>query len=159
MNPPKPAAHNRCFAFEDDFVADLRCLPMAVRRKLDLAGVKLKLSHWHALDEEERERLLAWPDQADAIGALRLWLSQRTAALADGPARALEPATDASWQRSDAVPPELQASCQQLGVSLSLEQWQGLDVLERFALVKLCHPGHEHRNLPRALAEFGLACQ
>jgi hypothetical protein len=22
--------------------------------------------------------------------------------------------------------------------------------------VKLSHPGHEHRNLPRALAEFGL---
>ena len=24
------------------------------------------------------------------------------------------------------------------------------------ALVKLCHPGHEHRNLPRALEEFDL---
>jgi hypothetical protein len=30
-----------------------------------------------------------------------------------------------------------------------------LDELERFALLKLSHPGHEHRNLPRALAEFG----
>jgi hypothetical protein len=31
-----------------------------------------------------------------------------------------------------------------------------LNELQRFALVKLSHPGHEHRNLPRALAEFGL---
>jgi len=25
--------------------------------------------------------------------------------------------------------------------------------------VKLSHPGHEHRNLPRALAEFGLLAE
>jgi hypothetical protein len=37
--------HDHCFDFEADFVGDLRCIPMAVRRKLDLVGVKLKLSH------------------------------------------------------------------------------------------------------------------
>jgi len=30
-----------CLGLEADFTADLRCIPMAVRRKLDLAGVKL----------------------------------------------------------------------------------------------------------------------
>jgi hypothetical protein len=49
-----------CFDFEADFTADLRCIPMAVRRKLDLAGVKLKLQHWSELDEAERAELLAW---------------------------------------------------------------------------------------------------
>jgi hypothetical protein len=34
--------------------------------------------------------------------------------------------------------------------------WQQLNELQRFALVKLSHPGHEHRNLPAALREFGL---
>ena len=84
--------HNRCFAFEADFVDDLRCLPMAVRRKLDLAGVKLRLSHWHALRADERAELLAWPDHPGAIEELRLWLERRTVGLADGPARAIDPA-------------------------------------------------------------------
>jgi len=43
-------------------------------------------------------------------------------------------------------------------VDVRVEDWARLDELQRFALVKLSHPGHEHRNLPRALQEFGLSC-
>jgi hypothetical protein len=50
----------------------------------------------------------------------------------------------------------LAASCAQLGLDLRPGGWAELSELQRFALVKLSHPGHEHRNLPRALAEFGL---
>jgi len=39
---------------------------------------------------------------------------------------------------------------------LEANRWRQLSELQRFALVKLSHPGHEHRNLPLALAEFGL---
>ena len=39
---------------------------MAVRRKLDLAGVKPKLSHWGALAGPERQRLVQWPDHSQA---------------------------------------------------------------------------------------------
>lgn len=161
MSLPARASHDRCFGFEADFVADLRCLPMAVRRKLDLAGVKLKLSHWQALGAAEREGLLAWPDQPVAIVALRPWLLQRTAAMAAGPARLLSPdqlEALPSAADDEALPAVLAAACRQLGTPLRLEQWQGLDGLQRFALVKLSHPGHEHRNLPRALQEFGLSC-
>jgi hypothetical protein len=147
---------NRCFAFEADFVADLRCLPMAVRRKLDLAGVKLRLSHWHALTAAERAELLAWPDDPAAIHDLQLWLQRRTAELADGPARGIDPAAGLDWQQRDTVPERLRAACAQLGAAVEPRQWQALDELQRFALVKLSHPGHEHRNLPRALKEFGL---
>ena len=37
---------DHCFAFERDFVGTWRCIPLCVRRKLDLMGLKLKLSHW-----------------------------------------------------------------------------------------------------------------
>ena len=37
------AADGGIFGFEADFARDLRCIPMAVRRKLDLVGVKLGL--------------------------------------------------------------------------------------------------------------------
>ena len=148
--------HDHCFDFEADFSGDLRCIPMAVRRKLDLAGVKLKLVHWHALTPEERQRLLAWPDDPEAIATLRTWLLERSAELPQGPAAALPPAQNCDWQQGGRLPEVLAASCRQLGLEPSPTSWSGLNDLQRFALVKLSHPGHEHRNLARALREFGL---
>ena len=147
---------SHCFGFEADFTGDLRCIPMAVRRKLDLAGVKLKLVHWGALSEAERQTLLAWADDPAAIGAMHNWLLERTAAMADGPAKELPPAVDQPWQQTQGWPEVLRQSCAQLGLALQSDGWQRLDELQRFSLVKLSHPGHEHRNLPAALAEFQL---
>ena len=106
--------HDHCFGFEADFVGDLRCIPMAVRRKLDLVGIKLKLVHWGDLDAEERQRLLEWPDDHASLAALDHWLAQRTAAMAAGVAGRLEPACGAPWQRDDGPPEVLLASCRQL---------------------------------------------
>jgi hypothetical protein len=160
MNPTvQPLPDNlarRLFAFEADFAGDLRCLPMAVRRKLDLAGVKLKLSHWHGLSGEERQRLLEWSDESGALADLRQWLLARSRSLPQGPANPLPPALGADWQQDMELPETVAASCQQLGVTIDPGAWRQLDELERFALVKLSHPGHEHRNLPRALEELGL---
>ena len=146
----------QCFAFEADFTADLRCIPMAVRRKLDLAGVKLKLAHWSELQDAERERLLNWNDDPEAIGALRAHLLQRTATLKGGKAGSLRAAVDEPWQQSDDWPQTVLASCRQMGLELKLCGWKTLNELQRFALVKLSHPGHEHRNLTKALVEFDL---
>ncbi len=146
----------RCFAFEADFVDDLRCLPMAVRRKLDLAGVKLKLQHWSELGDNERAELLTWADDPAAIEALRAHLLERTAELGVGRAKELPRPCGEAWQLADQLPPVLLESCAQLGLSITITSWAELDELQRFALVKLSHPGHEHRNLPRALTEFGL---
>lgn len=155
----QPAADDlacRVFDFEADFAGDLRCLPMAVRRKLDLAGVKLKLVHWHGLLEEERKRLLAWPDDGPSLAAFRHWLLERSQSLPQGPAGTLPPAAGADWQRAEALPDAVAISCRELGLALRPDAWRGLDELQRFALVKLSHPGHEHRNLPRAVEEFAL---
>lgn len=152
--PPSENLASRVFRFEADFAGDLRCLPMAVRRKLDLAGVKLKLVHWHGLTTEERQRLLAWPDDPASLAGLRQWLLEHSHSLPQGPASPLPPAAGREWQQADQVPAGLEASCRQLGLVLHPATWRSLNELQRFALVKLSHPGHEHRNLPRALEEF-----
>ena len=151
------AIAHTCFDFEAEFTAELRCIPMAVRRKLDLAGVKLKLVHWNELAVAERQLLLVWPDGPADVAELRRWLLERTAQQAAGVARTLPIACQESWQQHQTTPPLVDQVCRDQGVVLSDEAWAGLNELQRFALVKLGQSGHEHRNLPLALVEFGVA--
>ena len=75
---------SHCFRFEQDFVGSWRCIPLCVRRKLDLIGLKLKLNHWLALSQAQRQELVDWPDSAGALAQLRLHLQQLTRSMADG---------------------------------------------------------------------------
>jgi len=140
--------HNRLFAFESDFVSDLRCIPMAVRRKLDLCGRKLRLQTWLGWSEERRRTLLQWPDDAAGLAALVEELADATTPL--------PPARNEPWQGAGAVPPPVDAATAELGVAVVASSWAALDELQRFALLKLSLPGHGRQNLARALVEFGL---
>ena len=138
---------SHCFDFEAEFSSNLRCIPMAVRRKLDLCGRKLRLQNWLELPEAERTTLLLWGDGPADLSQLAERLGTITTPLA--------PANNESWQQLGAVPEALGQACRQINCQTpSLAQWQRLEELERFALVKLSHPGHEHRNLPMALPEI-----
>lgn len=143
----KAPLHCRSFKFEADFVDSLRCIPMAVRRKLDLCGRKVKLQQWLSMPETERIEIFAWADSKEELRKLEQHLKPNSSEIT------IEP--NQSWQNCEKIPKNLLISCQQIGENPpSLEQWRGLDELERFALVKLSHPGHEHRNLAAALREF-----
>ena len=145
---------NHCFAFEHDFMGSWRCIPLCVRRKLDLIGLKLKLSHWLELSHDERQRLVDWPDGREALQDLRRHLQQRTAAMADGEAKPLPPAVAEAWQQANPVPPEVARAARERQVSLLSEHWAALGELERFALCKLARPGHDHHNLGAAFEEL-----
>ena len=149
--PPQSASH--CFLFERDFVGSWRCIPLCVRRKLDLIGLKLKLSHWLELSLDQRQTLVDWPDTPEALDQLRDHLRDCTRPMADGMAKDLPPVTDAPWQRQDQLPPEVQQAARARTVTISLEQWALLSELERFALCKLVRPGHDHHNLAAAFNE------
>ncbi len=143
----KTLIHCRTFHFEADFVTSLRCIPMAVRRKLDLCGCKVKLQQWLELSEFDRKEILMWSDYPEEL----MKLAQR---LANCSSKMLIKDQE-TWQNTDQIPKDLSCSCIEIGKQIpSLEQWKALDELERFALVKLSHPGHEHRNLASALKEL-----
>jgi len=143
----KTLIHCRTFHFEADFVTSLRCIPMAVRRKLDLCGCKVKLQQWLELSEFDRKEILMWSDYPEEL----VKLAQR---LANCSSKMLIKHQE-TWQNTDQIPKDLSCSCIEIGIQIpSLEQWKALDELERFALVKLSHPGHEHRNLASALKEL-----
>ena len=146
------SAHH-CFAFEQDFIGNWRCIPLCLRRKLDLCGVKLKLSHWLQLSQDQRQTLVDWPDGAAALEQLRQHLRDCTRTMADGMAKDLPPVSSAPWQQVEELPAAVQEAATARGVQLSLEQWALLSELDRFALYKLARPGHDHHNLEAAFSE------
>ncbi|NJL45476.1 MAG: nitrate reductase maturation protein NarM [Leptolyngbyaceae cyanobacterium SM2_3_12] len=148
------------FQFEADFVDSLRCIPMQVRLKLDTCGVKLGLNHWHQLSQGERQQLTQLPcDTGPAIAAYRDYLQGLVTGYQGTPAKTLAVEADPAWQKGQSLPAEVLAQAQSCGCSLSLDQWQALQPLQRFALIKLSRPGHENLNFLPALVEFGLADQ
>ena len=66
------------------------------------------------------------------------------------------PLADFQWDQEFEVPVELANKANEFGCTISLTQWRALTKLQRFALLKLCRPGHENRNFPKAMKEFRL---
>lgn len=149
---PHPAQH--CFGFESDFIGNWRCIPLCVRRKLDLIGLKLKLSHWLALSQQQRQELVEWADDPAALAELRQQLLISTATMADGQAKPLPAAQAEPWQNTDCVPEAVARAAEERQIALPAERWAALGELERFALCKLARPGHDHHNLGPALSEL-----
>lgn len=146
---------SRCFAFEADFTGSWRCIPLCVRRKLDLAGIKLKLRHWLALDQGQRQQLVDWPDGPEDLRGLVMHLKQCTVGMADGPVGELPIPQAPPWQRSQ-PPAAVTAALHAMGQTMNQIQWRQLSELECFALCKLARPGHDHHNLVHAVAEFNI---
>jgi hypothetical protein len=146
------------FDFELDFAKAFQCIPMAVRYKLDLSGVKLSLSQWKRFTEEDRRKILARPCKTapeiaqyrDALAAL---ISSRV-----GEAPKFLPMDSAfPWEEIDAVPEQIAAYARSLDIEPpTLAQWQYLSVLQRFTLLKLSHQNHDNVNFVPALKEFKL---
>lgn len=144
---------SHCFLFEKDFVGNWRCIPLCVRRKLDLIGVKLKLSHWLEFSQEQRQSLVDWPDQFSELNALRAHLRTLTQEMADGMVKDLPIAMGEAWQTLGLIPEAVQQAALERSVSISINQWAALFEVERFALCKLARPGHDHHNLDAAFSE------
>ncbi len=145
----------RYFDFESDFVATLRCVPMCVRHKLDLAGVKLKLNEWSKMDPAERAYLAEMPcGTRDEIRGFRDFISLLVRINCGALPSLMEP-PEALWE-SEAPPAQVTEKAAALGLAFPVDAWAKLDVLQRFALVKLSRPGHEGANFAPALREFGV---
>lgn len=147
------------FRFEEDFVeSGIRCIPMIVRFKLDACGIKLKLSEWSRMSEKERRHLaLADCGNPEAIFRYRKELSELIFKRAGNVATPVPIPENPAWSRTDEVPYTIIEKLRELSCELSAERWKTLTQLQRFALLKLSYPGHENKNFPKALAEFGLA--
>ena len=147
------------FRFEEDFIEpNIRCIPMVVRFKLDACGIKLKLAEWSRMTPDERAHLATASCETEAEAAqYKEWLHRLIVARTGSVATDIPVLPSPVWSRTGEIPYTIQEKLADTGQELSLQQWEGLTNLQRFALVKLSYPGHENKNFPRAMKEFGLA--
>jgi hypothetical protein len=145
------------FDFESDFVSTLKCVPMIVRYKLDSCGVKLKLHEWAKFSLADKESLATLPCfDTEEIQQYRNYVLLLVKSYFFYEASLLG-FVDDNWNNISNVPEEIQQKAAEWECrSLSLNSWIKLDTLQRFALVKLSRSGHEGKNFPVALREFGV---
>lgn len=146
------------FDFEEDFIEkNMRCIPMIVRLKMDKAGIKLKLAEWAKFSVNDRielaQRDCASKTEIDSyfnytVGLIHRYTGRHATFLVidERP----------MWAQQEVIPAMLLQHLAEYGWNMSLEQWSRLTQLQRFALLKLCRPGHENKNFPKAIKEFGL---
>jgi hypothetical protein len=145
------------FEFESDFVESLRCIPMVTRYKLDTCGIKLKLDQWNHFNERDRQALVTLPCATPTeIAQYRQALSDLIWRYTQTPASKLPIDEHPPWFNQNSVPDTVQEKAHTLDAQVTLEQWQTLTPLQRFALIKLSRSSHENRNFIPALREFNL---
>ena len=146
------------FNFEEDFIEkNIRCIPMIVRYKLDKAGIKLKLDEWTRLIVDERIELACRScNNEQETNEYRHYLSGLVKKRSQREATTLAIDNNPGWADLNKIPEILMDKLSENGLNISLNQWKALTNLQRFALLKLCKPGHESKNFPKALKEFRL---
>ncbi len=150
--------YSAIFQFEQDFAGTLRCIPMAVRFKLDRCGVKLSLRQWAHFAPEERGRMLRLAcERPEDIEAYRRELEELIHRRSSQAAEYLPIEVQPLWAETASVPEQVVQFAMQLQVSPpSSTQWAALSALQRFTLIKLSRAKHDNVNFLPALREFGL---
>ena len=145
---------NYYFYFEDDFIRYLRCIPLCVRRKLDLIGIKLKLTHWLDFNLNEKTKIVNCPDTQNELLDLKIFLKKITSNSKYGEAKEIERSINQPWQDKNKIPDQVLNAALARGIKISIEKWRNLNELDRFAFCKLIRPDHEHQNLDKAFDEI-----
>lgn len=147
------------FDFEEDFIEEgLRCIPMVVRCKLDKAGIKLKIAEWVKFKTAEKiELALMQCEKEEEIKQYHENVTKLIQSYTGKAGTQLSVDQNPAWADTKKIPEELQKTAKEFIKEITLEQWQSLTSLQRFALLKLCRPGHENKNFPKAIKEFNLA--
>jgi hypothetical protein len=130
----------RRFEFEKELYETLEFIPLSVRRKLDLAGVKLHLKEWQALSRVERQVICHFPVASpEECGVLAAFLRDVVKTRAGTELATIKPASPDAAPEAGQVPPDVARLIAEL--KLPEKRWSLLDPDERFALAKMARGG------------------
>jgi hypothetical protein len=124
------------FAYEAEFYPGLSRLPLHVRMKLDLTGVKISLKDWLAFSFEERTVLCHLPIETDderrAFSSYLGFLSNK---YRDEPVTTTDVMDSSLWNLSEVPEPVAQKSAA-ASHPVTLAEWSGWQAHQRYALYK-----------------------
>jgi hypothetical protein len=138
---------------EGDLHRTLEFIPLAVRRKLDLAGMKLSLKAWTAMPRAERLAICHLP--VDGPGDLDVY-REALAAFAERSGHPVAPLEGGALDGSAWGPARIPDSVAERAPSLSSAQWSGLPEDARYVLFRLAEPRRAPDKLNAALRELRL---
>ena len=124
------------FQYEKAFYPNLDRLPLHVRMKLDLAGIKLSLKQWLAFHLEERTAICHLPiAQEDERQVFKDYLNFLLRQYCGVPAQELPP-MEPLWEVSDQVPAPVLERSGDNGNAVTLGEWIKWGSHQRYALYK-----------------------
>jgi hypothetical protein len=124
------------FAYEAEFYPALNRLPLHVRMKLDLTGIKISLKDWLAFSFEERTVLCHLPIEAvDERQAFTSYLDFLSRKYCGEPVATTEVMTSALWDRTR-VPELVTRKSTATSRAVTLGEWSLWQAHQRYALYK-----------------------
>jgi hypothetical protein len=148
------------FAFEADVNESLNDIPLAVRRKLDLAALRISLQGWQHLSREARETLCQLPvETANELATYRKVMGEvcNAAGIA---VRSVEDVLTAvrPWNAMPLPTAVLDYVCG-LGGRIDSKLWRSFDEETRYAFWRLTFPKRCHEQMRSLLVELGLGSE
>lgn len=148
----------RKFAFEavdEDVHATLSLIPLATRRRLDLAGLKISREGWAALPFAERATLCHLPVESDDEIAVFRAALRHFAARANVTLAPIDPSESDRARWSTPTPPDaLVERLRKHNLALPAP-WRSLDDEARYCLVKYADPRKRDENFVALVLELG----
>jgi hypothetical protein len=124
------------FAYEAEFYPALNRLPLHVRMKLDLTGIKISLKDWLAFSFEERTVLCHLPiETGDERTTFRSYVDFLSRRYRGEPAAATEVMASALWEQMG-VPEPVARKSAATSHAVMLAEWSHWQAHQRYALYK-----------------------
>jgi len=124
------------YDYEAEFYPALSRLPLDLRRKLDVTGIKISLKDWLTFSKAERAVLCHLPcDSADEKQVFVLYLNFLSAKYLGKPTEKTAAMSEALWSDS-ALPNAVVERSQSLREAVTLDEWRRWQSHHRYGLYK-----------------------
>ena len=141
------------YRYESEYYAELNRIPLNLRMKLDLTGVKISLEEWLTLALPERRVLCHLPcDSAAELKAFVGYLNFLSHRYLNRALATTEPLDSARWD-SPSVPPAVLARCPEER-PIDVKEWLQWQSHQRYALFKTATSKSEPDAFTKLLTEF-----
>lgn len=142
------------FLYEAEFYPTLSRVPLYVRMKLDLTGIKISLKDWLKFSFEERTALCHLPvETAEEKQVFRAYLNFLSQKYGGQPIVMTEPLSALLWSPTEVPAPVRDKSAACLKV-VSLGEWAGWRDHERYALYKTAVSQSQPEAFERVLRQL-----